>query len=86
MLIKTFRIKMKLITHYVDLNNLINYIINIIIVKHRFFTIDKMIIKRIKGCINCIKINILIEISIRLLLYKRNLKINYKSSLFKINH
>ena len=64
MLINLFFVKMKLITYRINLNNLIDYIINIIIVKHRFFTIDKMIIKHIKKCINYIKINRLIEMNI----------------------
>ena len=86
MLINLFFIKIKLIAYRINLNNLIDYIINITIVKYRLFTIDKMIIKHIKKCINYIKVNMLIEINIRLLLYKRNLKINCKSSVFKINH
>ena len=77
---------MRLIIHNINLNNLINYIINIIIVKHYFFIIDKTIIKRFKKYINYIKINILIEKDIHFLLCKRNFKINYKLSLFKINH
>ena len=85
MLINFFRFKMKLLAHHINLNNLIDHIINIIIDKHRFFTIDKMVIKHIKKFINHIKMNILIEINIRLLFYKKNPKINYKSSFFKIN-
>ena len=85
MLINLFFIKMKLIAYNINFNNLINYIINIIIVKHRFFTIDKIIIKRFKY-VNYIKINILIEKNIHFLFYKRNFKINYKSSFLKINH
>ena len=81
-----FFIKMKLIAYNINFNNLINYIINIIIVKYYFFIIDKMIIKRFKKYINHIKMNILIEKDIHFLFYKKNFKINYKSSLFKINH
>ena len=77
---------MKLLAHHINLNNLIDYIINMIIDKHRFFIIDKIIIKHIKKFINHIKMNMLIEINIRLLLYKKNLKINYKSSFLKTNH
>ena len=84
--IKIFFIKMKLIVHNINLNNLIDHIINIIIVKHRFFMIDKMIIKRFKKYINHIKMNMLIKKDIHFLLCKRSLKINCKSSLFKINH
>ena len=85
MLINFFRFKMKLLAHHINLNNLIDYIINIIIDKHRFFTIDKMIIKHIKKFINYIKMNMLIEMNIRLLFYKKNFKINYKSSFLKTN-
>ena len=74
---------MKLFAHYINLNNLIDHIINIIIDKHYLFMIDKMIIKHIKKFINYIKMNMLIEMNIRLLLYKKNLKINYKSSFLK---
>ena len=74
---------MKLLAHHINLNNLIDHIINITIDKHRLFTIDKMIIKHIKKFINYIRMNILIEMDIRLLLCKKNLKINYKSSFFK---
>ena len=66
-----FFIKMKLIAHNINFNNLINHIINIIIVKEH---------------INHIKINMLIEKNTHFFLCKRNLKINYKLSLFKINH
>ena len=62
---------MKLIAHNINLNNLINYIINMIIVKEY---------------INYIKVNMLIEKNIHFLFYKRNFKINYKSSFLKINH
>ena len=86
MLIDFFRFKMKLFAHHINLNNLINYIINITIDKHRLFTIDKMIIKYIKKFINYIKMNILIEINIRLLFCKKNLKINCKLSFLKTNH
>ena len=86
MLINLFFIKMKLIVYNINLNNLIDYIINIIIVKYRLFTIDKMIIKHFKKYIAYIKMNILIEKNIHFLFYKRSLKINCKSSLFKINH
>ena len=85
-LINLFFIKMRLIVHNINLNNLIDYIINIIIVKHRFFTIDKIIIKRFKKHINYIKINMLIEKNIHFLFYKKSFKINCKSSLLKINH
>ena len=85
-LINLFLIKMRLIAHNINFNNLINYIINITIVKHYFFIIDKIIIKRFKKHINYIKINILIEKDIHSLICKKNLKINYKSSLLKINH
>ena len=81
-----FFIKMRLIVHNINFNNLIDYIINIIIVKHRFFTINKMIIKHFKKYINHIKMNILIIIKIHFLFYKRSLKINCISSFFKINH
>ena len=74
---------MKLLAHYINLNNLIDYIINITIDRHRLFTIDKMIIKHIKKFINYIKMNMLIEMNIRLLFYKKNLRINYKSSFLK---
>ena len=74
---------MKLLAHYINLNNLIDHIINITIDKHRLFTVDKMIIKHIKEFINYIKMNILIEVNIRLLFYKKNLRINYKSSFLK---
>ena len=86
MLINLFFIKMRLIVHNINFNNLIDYIINIIIVKHRFFTIDKIIIKRFKKYINYIKMNISIEKNIHFLFYKKNFKINCKSSFFKINH
>ena len=85
MLIDFFRFKMKLLAHHINFNNLIDYIINIIIDKHRLFTIDKIIIKHIKKFINHIKMNMLIEMNIRLLLYKKNSKINCKSSFFKTN-
>ena len=71
MLINLFFIKMKLIAHNINFNNLIDYIINIIIVKRY---------------INYIKMNILIEKNIHFLFYKKNLKINCKSSFFKIDH
>ena len=80
MLINLFFIKMRLIVYNINFNNLIDYIINIIIVKHYFFIIDKMIIKRFKEHINHIKINI------HFLFYKKSFKINCKLSLFKINH
>ena len=85
MLTNFFRFKMKLLAHHINLNNLIDHIINIIIDKHRLFTIDKMIIKYIKRFINYIKMNMLIEMNIRLLLCKKNLKINYKSPFLKID-
>ena len=85
-LINLFFIKMKLIIHNINLSNLIDYIINIIIVKHRLFTIDKMVIKHFKKHINHIKMNMLIKKNTHFLLYKKNLKINYKSSFFKINY
>ena len=85
MLINLFRFKMKLLAHHINLNNLIDHIINIIIDRYRFFTIDKMIIKHIKKFINYIKMNMLIEMNIRLLFYKKNLKINCKSPFLKIN-
>ena len=71
MLINLFFIKIKLIAHNINFNNLINYIINMIIVKKY---------------INYIKVNILIEKVIHFLFYKRNLKINCKSSFFKIGY
>ena len=86
MLIDFFLIKMRLIVHNINFNNLINHIINIIIVKYRFFTIDKMIIKRFKEYINYIKMNILIEKDIQFFFGKKNLKINCKSLFLKINH
>ena len=86
MLIDFFRFKMKLLAHHINLNNLINHIINMIIDKHRLSTISKMVIKHIKKFINHIKMNILIEMNIRLLFYKKNLKINCKSPFFKTNH
>ena len=76
---------MKLLAHYINLNNLIDHIINITIDKHYLFTIDKMIIKHIKRFINYIKVDMLIEMDIRLLFYKKNLKINCKSPFLKIN-
>ena len=85
MLINFFRFKMKLLAHHINLNNLIDYIINITIDRHRLFTIDKMIIKHIKKFINYIKINMLIEVNIRLFFYKKNLKINCKSPFLKTN-
>ena len=85
MLINFFRFKMKLLAYHINFNNLIDYIINITIDKHRLFTIDKMIIKHIKKFINYIKVNMLIEMNIRLLLCKKNLKINCKSPFLKIN-
>ena len=48
MLINLFFIKMRLIVYNINLNNLIDHIINVIIVKYRFFMINKMIIKRLK--------------------------------------
>ena len=66
-----FFIKMKLIVHNINLSNLIDYIINIIIVKKY---------------INYIKVNMLIEKNIHFLFYKKNLKINCKSSLLKISY
>ena len=86
MLINLFRIKMKLIAHHINLSNLIDYIINMIIVRHRLFTIDKMIIKHIKKRINYIKMNMLIEMNIHFLFYKKDFKINYKLPLLKINY
>ena len=85
-LINLFFIKMRLIVHNINFNNLIDYIINMIIVKHRLFMIDKMIIKRFKKYINYIKMNMLIKKDIHFLFYKKNFKINYKLSFFKINH
>ena len=85
MLIDFFHFKMKLLAHHINLNNLIDYIINMIIDKHRFFTIGKMIIKHIKRFINYIKMNMLIEMNIRLFFCKKNLRINCKSSFLKIN-
>ena len=67
-LISFLFIKMRLIVHNINFNNLIDYIINIIIVKHYFFTIDKMIIKRFKKYINYIKMNMLIEKNIHFFL------------------
>ena len=66
-----FLIKMKLIAYNINFNNLIDHIINMIIVKKH---------------INYIKMNMLIEKDIHFLFYKKNLKINCRSSLFKINH
>ena len=86
MLINFFRFKIKLLAYHINLNNLIDHIINMIIDKYRFFMIDKMIIKHIKKIINYIKVNMLIEMNIRLLFYKKNLKINCKSLFLKINH
>ena len=62
---------MKLIAYNINLNNLIDYIINIIIVKKY---------------INYIKMNMSIEKDIHFLFYKKNLKINYKLSFFKIDY
>ena len=62
---------MKLIVYNINFNNLIDYIINIIIVKKY---------------INYIKMNMLIEKNIHFLFYKRNFKINCKLSFLKINH
>ena len=77
---------MKLIVYNIDFNNLIDYIINIIIVKCYFFIINKMLIKRFKKHINYIKINMLIEENTHFLFYKKHLKINYRLSLFKISY
>ena len=77
---------MKLLAHHINLNNLIDYIINMTIDKHHLFTIDKMIIKHIKKFTNHIKMNISIEMNIRLLFYKKNPKINCKSPFLKTNH
>ena len=77
---------MKLIAHNINFNNLIDYIINITIVKYYFFIIGKMVIKRFKKYINYIKINMLIEKDTHFLFYKKNLKINCKSSFFKIDY
>ena len=62
---------MKLVVHNINFNNLIDHIINIIIVREH---------------INYIKVNMPIEKDIHFFLYKKNLKINCKSSFFKINH
>ena len=62
---------MKLIAYNINFNNLIDHIINIIIVKKH---------------INYIKINMLIEENTHFLFYKRNPKINCRSSFFKINY
>ena len=86
MLINLFFIKIELIVYRINFNNLTNYINNIIIAKHRLFTNNKIIIQYIKKRIDYIKINMLIEMNISLLFYKRNLKINCKPSLLKINH
>ena len=85
MLIDFFRFKIKLLAHHINLNNLIDYIINMIIDKYRLFMIDKMVIKHIKKFINHIKMNMLIEVNIRLFFCKKNLRINCKSSFLKIN-
>ena len=71
MLTNFFLIKMKLIAYNINFNNLIDHIINMIIVKKY---------------INYIKMNMLIEKDNHFLFYKKNLKINCRSSLFKINH
>ena len=70
---------MRLVAHNINLNNLINHIINIIIVKYRFFIIDKMIIKRFKKHINYIKMNMLIEKDIHFFIRKISKSIiNYR--------
>ena len=72
MLIKKKFIEMRLIVYNINFNNLIDYIINIIINKHRFFMIDKIIIKRFKKHINHIKMNMLIEKNIHFFLQKKS--------------